>query len=266
MFTLFLIIATLQNPSPSRAIVSQNQQHNTRNAQQKTADDQRGTEDSPFVVKVLPTPKTQEEETQEAQDRAEKASNDRKLVAFTGKLVIATYILAAIALFQACVFIWQGIQLKRTVAATQANADAIISGQRAWMTVRLKPVTGFDFELQVANFGQTPGIVAGYQFARTGMPILTEPIPELEFWGTPNDRRLMLTREDSFMRLDNFMIWDYLEPWVEHIQTGKQVGIFAVKVSYTDIFRRNDLHETLMVYSTKDGHTLTNMPKHNRYS
>jgi hypothetical protein len=41
-------------------------------------------------VRQLPAPKTDEESTEEAKDRAEKAANDRKLVEFTGSLVNAT--------------------------------------------------------------------------------------------------------------------------------------------------------------------------------
>src|SRR2546427_3023802 len=124
MFTLLFLIATLQNPSPSRRVISQNQQGKSPDSQQKTTADQKGTQDSPIVVKILPTPQTQEEKAQEANERTERASNDRKLVAFTGELVKATIVLAFIAFFQGVVFLWQGIQLKRTVAATKANSDA----------------------------------------------------------------------------------------------------------------------------------------------
>ena len=92
------------------------------------------------------------------------------------------------------------------------------------------------------------------------MPRLEDKIPELQFWGTLNDRHLMISREDDFQPLDNFKIWDYLEPWVEAIQRGEQLGIFAVRVTYTDIFRRTDLHTTLMVYSTRDGRTIETCP------
>src|ERR1700722_17717487 len=61
--------------------------------QPKGTEDQRGTDQSPLIVKLAPTPKTDEERTEEAKEREQKAEADRKkeksdsdLVAYTAKL------------------------------------------------------------------------------------------------------------------------------------------------------------------------------------
>lgn len=51
-------------------------------------------------MKIVPTSKTEEETRRESEDRKEKLANDRNLV-------IATYILGLIALFQLFVFGYQ---------------------------------------------------------------------------------------------------------------------------------------------------------------
>src|SRR4051812_48786052 len=87
----------------------------TNAAQQTTAADQRGTEQSPLVVKSIPSPKSHEETTAEEAEKKDKSSSDWWLVKLTG-------ILAGIGFLQLLVFGWQGVQLKRTVfAANEAT-------------------------------------------------------------------------------------------------------------------------------------------------
>jgi hypothetical protein len=63
----------------------------------------RGSADAPFVVQVLPTPKTAKEADQEAQDRREKSSTDWWLMIFTGAVAFFTFFLvvATILLYRA---------------------------------------------------------------------------------------------------------------------------------------------------------------------
>jgi hypothetical protein len=65
LFLLFAAtVAFSQQPPPAKGKSGQPQQPSTT--------DQRGTQQTPFVVKVLPIPKTNEEEAQEAKERNEK--------------------------------------------------------------------------------------------------------------------------------------------------------------------------------------------------
>src|ERR1035437_6208915 len=84
-----------------------------KTAQQPAASDQRGTEQSPTIVKIIPTPKTAEKAEADRQEREDKSKSDWSLVKLTGAL-------AFIGFLQLLVFGWQGIQLKRAVRAAQA--------------------------------------------------------------------------------------------------------------------------------------------------
>lgn len=99
--------------------------------QQERAPDQRGTDQSPLTVKIIPTPKTDADREEEAKDRREKAETDRKLADYTGELAffteglfIATVILciATVGLLFAAVF--QSRDMKASIAAAQRNAEA----------------------------------------------------------------------------------------------------------------------------------------------
>jgi hypothetical protein len=49
--------------------------------------DQRGTEQSPLVVKIAPATKSEAEVTEERRERDEKSANDRETILFNGYLV-----------------------------------------------------------------------------------------------------------------------------------------------------------------------------------
>src|SRR5258708_14698867 len=83
---------------------------------------QRGTEQSPVIVKVLPTKESEEKDAGDARREDEKTENDRRLARFTERLFWATCALSVIALFQLFVFGWQGYQLRETVKATKEAA------------------------------------------------------------------------------------------------------------------------------------------------
>jgi hypothetical protein len=64
----------------------------TESAQQPSAIDQRGTEQSPLTVKVLPTPKTDEEAAQARDERDQKSSTDRWMIFLTAAVATATFL------------------------------------------------------------------------------------------------------------------------------------------------------------------------------
>jgi hypothetical protein len=126
---LLIITLLVQSPSqplsPRRGIASQTQQGHPQSTKQQPASNQRGTEESPIFIKAIPTPKTEAETAQEAEDRKEKSANDRKLVEFTGALVTATWTLAAIGVMQLFVFGYQAYQLWETVKGTAEQSEAM---------------------------------------------------------------------------------------------------------------------------------------------
>jgi hypothetical protein len=87
-----------------------------KSAQQPTQNNQRGTEQAPFIIKITPTPKTSEETEGNGAKTDNKSPSDLWLVVFTGLLVL-------VGAMQLAVFGWQGWQLKRTVSATKKAVD-----------------------------------------------------------------------------------------------------------------------------------------------
>jgi hypothetical protein len=81
-------------------------------SQQSTTSEQRGTEEHPVVVKVIPTEKTAEERAVEEKDRTDKSSSDWWLVGMTG-------ILALVGTGQGIVFAFQAIKLRDSVNITR---------------------------------------------------------------------------------------------------------------------------------------------------
>ncbi|HKF71348.1 MAG TPA: hypothetical protein VKB68_06340 [Stellaceae bacterium] len=113
-------------PQPRATAPPAQPQTPAQSTQQQAAPDQRGTENSPVVVKVLPTPKTQEEAAQDQEERENKSSADRWMVRLTG-------LIALIGAIQAVVFWIQAGRLKDTIH----KMDEIAAGQTADMKLMI---------------------------------------------------------------------------------------------------------------------------------
>jgi hypothetical protein len=112
------LFACLQDPTPAPTKTSKPKQAQSAGSQQPANSDQRGTEQSPFVVKTLEPTKSQREAEQEAKDRQQKTTNDRWVVILTG-------VLALIALGQLGVYLYQAIKLRQTVKAAGEQSQAM---------------------------------------------------------------------------------------------------------------------------------------------
>ncbi len=166
-------------------LFSQKPSNKNQTFQQSPKTEKQGTQDSPFVVKVLPTPKTPEEAKDDKNDRDTKTANDRNLVYLTG-------ILALVGLGQLIVYGYQAKKLRETVesageqsaamerhieeAARSADAmeniaKTIEAGNKAVMRAYLTAVIGvatyqerrpdigdlkFEAKPQLTNTGNTP--------------------------------------------------------------------------------------------------------------
>lgn len=123
-------------------------------SQQKGREDQRGTEQSPLIVKVKPTQKTDAEREEEAKERERVAHNDRQkeksdadLVAYTQELAfftkglfIATVILAIATVGLGVFAFFQSRDTKASVAEAKRAADiaedSLVKLQRAFVSVQ----------------------------------------------------------------------------------------------------------------------------------
>ncbi len=112
------IAAWSQNPIPRPSKVGKPQQKQSSPSEEAPNADQRGTEQSPLVVKTLIPAKTKAETDQEAGDREQKSSNDRHIVELTGALVF-------IAFLQFLVYAYQAKKLRETVESASEQSEAM---------------------------------------------------------------------------------------------------------------------------------------------
>lgn len=123
-------IAESQRPAPRGGERSQPQSQ-PKQTQQTAAPDQRGTEQSPLTVKVIPTPKSTEETARDAKERDEKLELDRKLVELNGDLTYWTKILGIVAGLQFVALFIQAVFLAATAKLARTSLRDI---ERAWLT------------------------------------------------------------------------------------------------------------------------------------
>jgi hypothetical protein len=213
----YLLIAaflfTLNNPIPCGGKTSSGQQTETQKPGQHMTTDQRGTEQSPIVVKVLPTARSQEEADRDAKEQDERSANDGAIVSVTQKLVYATIALAGIGLLQLIVFGMQARRLKETVIAAKVSSDAYMSGERAWVITSAPekvPTLGFEpdpgerrdfggcgtkntFFCSLLNRGRTAAklLEMSIQYRRGN------PVPPIPNYGTATPFNILLVPGDS---------------------------------------------------------------------
>jgi DNA-binding protein YbaB len=118
LWLLLLIFVVLQGPTPTPRKVGNPPQQQTTAPNQSAASDHYGTQESPLVVKVSPSPKTKEESDQETQDRNAKAASDRWTIGLTG-------VLALVAFLQLLVYGYQAKKLRETVESAKEQSSAM---------------------------------------------------------------------------------------------------------------------------------------------
>jgi len=162
--------------SPKEPLIHPNQ------SKEAPEPDKRGTEQAPFIVKTIPTPKTEAETAAEAQDKQEKAANDRQLVYWTRALVGVGVVQFLVLVVQAFVFGFQARRLRQTVEemkiATKAteksadaaknSADASLIALRPWLSCEVQIAdsltytpegdASFAFKFIVKNVGHSPAM------------------------------------------------------------------------------------------------------------
>ena len=186
LIALFTAIAT-DSWTQSRKFSEPNNQ-----AAQPAAPDQRGTEQIPLVVKVLPSQPSEEQTKKEDAEKHEKSEIDRKLAFetqriadYTDRLALFTVFLFCVAVSQAGLFVWQLFYMRRgmddaklaaeaakaAAEATKLQASAIISAQRPYVFLKVQE-NGIKFNLngtfeygterfkfELRNYGRTPALL-----------------------------------------------------------------------------------------------------------
>jgi hypothetical protein len=170
---LVLILVLAAMPSSAERL-KHGQKDNPAQNEQQPKSDQRGTEKSPLIVKLLNTSKNAQQAAADTEEIKRHDQVERWTLRIYG-------LLAAIALFQLVAFIWQAISLKRTIAVTREIGERQL---RAYITVSPGSIIEQDeekgrrhFELHpvLRNTGQTPAYDVQYT-AR--VEIQSYPLPE----------------------------------------------------------------------------------------
>jgi hypothetical protein len=149
-FFLVALLVALASDSWGQSKPDSPPREQAKTAQQSASKDQRGTEQFPAFVKIIPTQKTPEEAEADRKEKEQKDTNDTRLVWFTG-------LLACIGFLQLLVFGWQGIQLKRTVTAakeaTKLARDEFVATHRPKIIVHgMDAKLAGEGELRHVNF------------------------------------------------------------------------------------------------------------------
>lgn len=150
-----------QPPAPRNRETSQPPQQIPDEHSNKADADQRGTESSPFVVKTVLPPKSEQEAAQDAADREEKASSDWWMELLTAAI-------ASIGFVQTIVFWIQAGRLKQTIRTMGTIAD----GQTADMQASIKQASRAAAAMEIAAQGISANVETSKSIAET----------QREFW------------------------------------------------------------------------------------
>ncbi len=168
--------------------------HHPNRAQQATKPEERGTEQAPLVIKVLPPLNEHEKSATEKQERQDKSESDWWLVKLTG-------VLAAIGVMQLIVFGFQARRLRQTVEemkiATKATEKAAKAAEQsaeiAWhdfiATHRPKIIVRRFSINEVGDDGES--VDWGYEMVNTGESLATVVRSSTKLWWHPSTEPLL---------------------------------------------------------------------------
>jgi len=167
LYFLLVGVASSQEPSPTPYIVSQAKQPESPRAQEPPKGDQRGTEQSPLVVKIQP-PNTQVESEEARQEHDNKAAYDWDTVLLSFLTVVVGG-LTFVAIVVQAFFLWRAVRVSERAAnaaqqsanAAQQSATSIINQFRAYVSIgRATYIAELNkrsyIVIDVSNTGQTP--------------------------------------------------------------------------------------------------------------
>jgi hypothetical protein len=123
----------------------------SKQSTQPSVPDQRGTDQVPLTVKILPAQDAEKQTEKAERDRKEKAIIDEKLAFetqriadYTDRLALFTVLLFIVAISQAGLFVWQLLEMKGagrdTKSAAEASlkqANAIIDAERPYVFFKI---------------------------------------------------------------------------------------------------------------------------------
>lgn len=157
--------ADSQPPDPSKRIDGQPQQNHSNQANNKTKAEERGTDNLPFVVKVIPSKTSENITNKNPQDSKETASDNRILEVTSAAITaIATAVMAffTFTLARSTKKLWE-----TTNKSVDLGRDEFISTHRPWITINEIRVRekvdssspSFNLAYDLRNIGHSPAFV-----------------------------------------------------------------------------------------------------------
>jgi hypothetical protein len=166
----------------------QSKQPSPKAGQQNSAQQERGTDNSPIVVKVLPTEKTKDDLTREDAKDKEKTAIDQKLVSLTGDLALYTKLLfvatAVLALITLGLVVTGFLQIRDARETIEATKIAALAAQKSAETaetallIQHRPIitiAELDFLKSDAALDK-PHITWGMRNSGSGLAVVTDVV------------------------------------------------------------------------------------------
>jgi hypothetical protein len=225
---------------------------------QPAASDQRGTDQVPLTVKVMPAPDAKEQADKAEHAAKEKAVIDEKLAFetqriadYTDRLTWFTIGLVFVAIIQASLFIWQLLELQDAGKATRKAADAalmqatsIILAERPYLSLRIAHVgvvghrdSPFHwirgehrFGYEFANYGKTPAFIQEVN----ARPLIVDGVGAVPDPLDPMKHRGKLVPVGTVSAPDH--------PWGERFDLSKAVGGYVVGDEHATAHKRLCFH------------------------
>jgi hypothetical protein len=262
----YLAIALALSAASASDSWSQSKQPPTQSKQsaQPPAADQRGTDQVPLTVKIIPAQDAKEKADKEERERQEKAVIDEKLAFetqriadYTDRLAAFTIALFCVAIFQAGLFFWQLRYMRQgmrdaemAAKAAQDSADAAKESVtlaketaqqqlRAYLFIKTPKILVFNadktcaHEMWIRNYGQTPAhdvvAVTNTDFFEPDIvlfPKLDEPKQISKSSLAPSGEVIFTTVTDDPLTADQ----------LNSVASGKRAFFVWGEITYTDVF------------------------------
>jgi hypothetical protein len=152
VLVLALFLALISDSAQSQQTP---QQPAPTDIQSKGPEDQRGTEQSPLIVKIAPTPKTDDDRAEEAKERERIAESERRkekadadlvkytaeLARFTALLFYATGVLGVATFGLLVAAFFQSRDTKTSVRVARDNVKALMNAEEAHLFIAIEQET-----------------------------------------------------------------------------------------------------------------------------
>lgn len=231
--------AQSQQPRPRSLELSSPQQAKTSQQTKQADTDQRGTNNSPLIIQIAPSPNAQEEAAQTKIEHEEKAASDRRSEITTDLIAVATLIQAVALVVTIIVMIRNGRRqlrayidmMKATIVGIEKdeplrvnifvkNAGQTPARNVAWISGMTMKDLPFDEELRVVDFNR-PGVTNTHLGAGLEMGH-TAPDPKIN--------RILTEKEKTSLK------------------EGKKAIFVYGEIRYIDIFHKPHVTRYQMIY------------------